>query len=419
MIFLSPAWFDNTLLGIEVSQYLGILAVVVLATVISFLLTTSIRYVIRNRAPDHRRVFWLAEFARVNRGILFLAISVIALIAVPTLEFSEGAENIVRVIARLIATVSVVLIAFRLADIFADYLVDRAATTETKFDDQLVPLVRTILKAFIIAIGLLFILQNLDVNITSLIAGLGLGGLAFALAAQDSVRNFIAGITLLADKPFQIGDWVLVGNVEGNVESIGFRSTRVRTFENSLVTIPNAIITETEVDNMGSRRWRRYKTTLGIAYHTDPDRLQAFVEGIRAIILANPSMRHDYYMVEFHNFGTASLNMLLYCFIDAPSWRVELRVRHILNLDIIRLAKELQVSFAFPTQTLHLAGTPENPFEPPSDLDRDTLRNVVDNFSLQGSSGQRVDNPISDGYDNGGLDIKAGSDAPGEADGGE
>jgi MscS family membrane protein len=419
MIFLSPAWFDNTLLGIEVSQYLGILAVVVLATVISFLLTTSIRYVIRNRAPDHRRVFWLAEFARVNRGILFLAISVIALIAVPTLSFTDDAENIIKVIARLIAAVSVVAIAFRLADIFADYLVDRAADTETKLDDQLVPLVRTVLKAFIIAIGLLFILQNLDVDITSLVAGLGLGGLAFALAAQDSIRNFISGITILADKPFQIGDWVLVGGIEGNVESIGFRSTRVRTFENSLVTIPNASITEAEVDNMGARRWRRYKTTLGIAYHTDPDRLQAFVEGIRAIILANPSMRHDYYMVEFHNFGAASLNMLLYCFIDAPSWRVELRVRHILNLDIIRLAKELQVSFAFPTQTLHLAGTPENPFEPPSDLDRDTLRNVVDNFSLQGSSGQRVDNPISDGYDNGGLDVKAGSDAPGEADGGE
>ncbi len=419
MIFLSPAWFDDTFLGIEVSQYLGILAVVVLATVISFLLTTSIRYVIRNRAPDHRRVFWLAEFARVNRGVLLLAISVIALIGIPTLEFSEEAENVIKVIARLIAVTSVVVIAFRLADIFADYLVDRAADTETKLDDQLVPLVRTILKAFIIAIGLLFILQNLDVDITSLIAGLGLGGLAFALAAQDSVRNFIGGITILADKPFQVGDWVLVGSIEGNVESIGFRSTRVRTFENSLVTIPNASITEAEVDNMGARRWRRYKTTLGIAYHTDPDRLQAFVEGIRAIILANPSMRHDYYMVEFHNFGTASLNMLLYCFIDAPSWRAELRVRTVLNLDIVRLAKELQVEFAFPTQTLHLAGTPENPFEPPGDLDRDTLRNVVDEFAPQGSLGQRVDNPISDGYDNGGLDVKAGSDAPGEADGGE
>ena len=419
MIFLSPAWFDNTFLGIEMSQYLGILAVVVLATVISFLLTTSIRYVIRNRAPDHRRVFWLAEFSRVNRGILLLAISVIALISIPTLEFSEEAENVIKVIARLIAAISVVAIAFRLADIFADYLVDRAADTETKLDDQLVPLVMTILKAFIIAIGLLFILQNLDVDITSLIAGLGLGGLAFALAAQDSVRNFIGGITILADKPFQVGDWVLVGSIEGNVESIGFRSTRVRTFENSLVTIPNASITEAEVDNMGARRWRRYKTTLGIAYHTDPDRLQAFVEGIRAIILANPSMRHDYYMVEFHNFGAASLNMLLYCFIDAPSWRAELRVRTVLNLDIVRLAKELQVEFAFPTQTLHLAGTPENPFEPPGNLDRDTLRNVVDDFAPQGSLGQRVDNPISDGYDNGGLDVKAGSDSPGEADGGE
>ena len=188
--------------------------------------------------------------------------------------------------------------------------------------------------------------------------------------------------------------------VEGTVEHVGFRSSRVRTFYNSLVTVPNARIVDSDVDNMGQRRWRRYRTTLGVAYHTSPDQLQAFVEGVRALIRANPRMRKDYYIVEFHGFGSSSLDILLYCFIDAEDWGDELRTRHVLNLDIMRVAEELGVEFAFPTQTVHVAGFPGQPGSEPSRPSREQLGEIIERFSPEGTAGQRSDAPITGGYDN-------------------
>ena len=160
-------------------------------------------------------------------------------------------------------------------------------------------------------------------------------------------------------------------------------------------------MTDSAVDNMGLRTWRRYTTTLGLTYQTSPEKVQAFVEGVRAIIRANPKMRTDYYIVELHGFGPSSLDVLLYCFINAPDWNAELRTRHILNLDIMRLAQRLDVEFAFPTQTLHITGTPERPQAAVPDPAQEQLAAVVDAFGPQGKAGQRVDTPITDGYDNG------------------
>ena len=153
------------------------------------------------------------------------------------------------------------------------------------------------------------------------------------------------------------------------------------------------------IDNMGQRRWRRYKTTLGVGYHTTTDQMQAFVEGIRAIIQSNPGMRQDYYIVEFHGFGATSLDVLIYCFIDAEDWNEELRTRHVLNLDIMRLAESLQVDFAFPTQTLHIANMPGQPQQLPQIPDRTHLRELVNSFGPDGERGQRVDQPITDGHE--------------------
>jgi MscS family membrane protein len=159
---------------------------------------------------------------------------------------------------------------------------------------------------------------------------------------------------IFIDKPFQIGDWVVIAGVEGTVEEVGFRTTRVRTFYNSLVTVPNAKIVDTAVDNYGARQFRRYSTTLSLTYDTPPEKVQAFMEAVRALIAGMPGMRKDYYMVEFKEFGDSSLNVMLYCFMVSRSWAEEMRTRSQLNLEILRLGGELGVSFAFPTRTLHV-----------------------------------------------------------------
>ncbi len=395
-----PDWFTDSYLGIEVGQYIG-LGVLVGVTILTYAIIAQVlKLFVRLRFDEADHAFWHEERERLGRALWALAVAITFLLGFPALDFPGVAEEIVHQLASLLGAVAVVMLGFEGVDIFTDVLKRRADLTESRLDDQLVPITNTALKVATLVIGMLFILGNLGVNVTSLVAGLGLGGLAVALAAQDTFKNLLGGVTIFADRPFQVGDWVLVGDIEGTVEYVGFRSSRVRTFYNSVVTVPNARIVDTHVDNMGLRQWRRYRTSLGLAYHTTPDQVQAFVEGIRAVIRANPDMRKDYYIVEFTEFGPSSLDILVYCFIDAPDWNAELRTRHVLNLDIMRLAEELGVEFAFPTQTLHVASTPGQPAEVPAAPGREQLGETVQGFSPTGSSGQRTDQPITAGYDN-------------------
>ena len=398
---LTFSWLHESAIGIEVWQFIGLGALAVIIFLLRYALIWIAWAALQRRTDPARREFWRGELRRLERPLLLLVAALTLLIGFPVLDFDADVEQVVGIFARMAATLAGVLVGFRIVDVAADYWAVIAEESDSKLDDQLVPLARTAGKIFVGAIGAIFVLQNLDINITSLIAGLGLGGLAVALAAQDTIKNLLGGATILADKPFQVGDWVIVGDIEGTVEQVGFRSTRIRTFADSLITVPNARMTDTSVNNMGRRTWRRYSTTVGIAYHTDPDRIQAFVEGIRAIVRANQDMRHDYYIVELHSFGDSALNIMVYTFIGASDWNEELRTRHIFNLNIIRLANELQVEFAFPTQTLHLASSVEGAQEIPPPRSREELGATVDDFAPEGQSGQRTDCPITDGYDNG------------------
>jgi len=233
-------------------------------------------------------------------------------------------------------------------------LLRRAELSEGKLDDALVPLIPKTLKIFITVAGFVFIANNLNMDVTGLLAGLGLGGLAFALAAKDMVQNLFGSVTVLMDRTFTVGDWVVVDDVEGSVERIGFRSTRIRTFYNSLVTVPNSRFITASVDNMGARRYRRLSCKLSLTYDTPPDRIEAFCEGVRELVRQHPYMRKDYYQVYLNELAASSLDVLLYVFWATPDWNTELRERHRLLLDILRLASRLGVEFAFPTQTIHM-----------------------------------------------------------------
>ena len=258
--------------------------------------------------------------------------------------------------------------AYRLVDVAAVYFASVAARTETHLDDLLVPLLRRGLKVLVVAVGVIFVAQNLDVNVSSLLAGLGIGGLAFALAAKDTVENLFGSFTVLIDHPFKIGDWVKIGDLEGTVEELGLRSTRIRTFYNSVITVPNSRLVQAAVDNLGARKYRRLSCKLGVQYDTSPEKIEAFCEGVRELIRRHPYTRKDYYMVYFNEFADFSLNILLYVFWETPDWPTELRERHRLLVDIVRIAKRLGVEFAFPTSTLHVSSMPSATAQPSESL---------------------------------------------------
>jgi MscS family membrane protein len=271
-----------------------------------------------------------------------------------SLGLPSQALTVLLLAVKFIAIASFVWAAYRAVDVGAAVLESYAAQTDTRYDDLLVPLLRSSAKIFIAAFGTVFLADNLDINITGLLAGLGIGGIAFALAAQDTVKNFFGSVTVLIDRPFQVGDWVVIGSTEGMVETVGFRSTRIRTFYNSLVTVPNANLISAEVDNYGARRYRRWKTHLGVAYDTPPKKVDTLCEGIRELVRRHPYTRKDYFHVYLNEYGPSSLDILIYVFWETPDWATELRERHRFALDVLRLTRHLGVEIAFPTQTLYL-----------------------------------------------------------------
>ncbi|MEO1171935.1 MAG: mechanosensitive ion channel family protein, partial [Myxococcota bacterium] len=338
-----------------------------------------------------------ALLGQVAKPLGILAGAGAAALLVPSLVLPIEFGGVVLLAVQVVAVFSVVWTLYRLVDLFSEWMDQRAAKTETKLDDQLVPLVRKALKIFIVAMGSIFILQNLNVDVAGLLAGLGIGGLAFALAAKDTVANVFGSATIFADRPFQVGDWINAQGINGTVETVGFRSTKVRTFYDSLVSIPNAKLADSVIDNYGARTLRRVYTRLGVTYDTPPEHLQAFVEGIRAIVQANPATAKHRYEVHFNEYGASSLEVMVYFFLDAPSWSVELRERHNIFLEIYRLADDLGVNFAFPTQTLHVESTPDKAltFHRPSATE---LADFVNAYGPDGERSRPGGPVITDGY---------------------
>lgn len=306
------------------------------------------------------------------------------LIALP-----EQAMLILLVAVKILAGFSGVWGAYRLVDLITQYMRYHADLTDNKVDDVLVPLISKTLKVFVTVIGIVFIASNLNLNVSSLLASLGLGGLAFALAAKDVVQNLFGSITVILDRTFNTGDWIVVDGIEGSVEEIGLRSTRIRTFYDSLITLPNAIFITANVDNMGKRRYRRLKSNVALTYDTPPEKIEVFCEGVRELIRLHPYMRKDYYHVYLNSLAASSLDVLIYVFWETPDWSTELRERQRFLLDILRLAKELDVELAFPTQTLHLhtaeeaiktseINAPSSSFDTQLDASRMAAKHIVE-----------------------------------------
>jgi MscS family membrane protein len=297
-----------------------------------------------------------------------LLTSILINYVVPFIAFTPEISTRILGINTFVLSFSLFWLAFFVINTATNYFEQLAEHTENKFDDILIPMVSKTIKVLIFCLAVLYVAQSLSIDVTNILAGLGIGGLAFALAAKDSLSNFFGSLMIVLDRPFQIGDWVLVNkNLEGTVVKVGFRSTRIRTFYDSVISIPNSQLSAQEIDNFGHRRYRRMKTYLGVQYDTEPEKIEAFCEGIRNIIAKHPHTRKDYFHVYFNRFSASSLDILVYVFFDVPEWSSELNEKHRLLIDILRLAKELGVSFAFPSNTLYF-NRPKKEEVKPSDV---------------------------------------------------
>lgn len=245
--------------------------------------------------------------------------------------------------------VSITWILLRLVDFFGLVFMYKASLTETKTDDQLVPFLRESVKVIISIFSVFFILGAIfELNVASLIAGLGIGGLAIALAAKESLENLLGSFTIFFDKPFVIGDLIKVGNVEGHVENIGFRSTRIRTAEKSFVTVPNKKLTDNELDNFSHRSQRRVSFTVGLSYESKASQLKNIVADIKAYLDNHPKVAKEEIYVKMLGFDLNSINIMVLYFVDSIEYTTFIEVREDVNFKIMEIVEKHGCSFAHP-----------------------------------------------------------------------
>lgn len=353
---------DDAILGIEHWQWIGLFASVLLGLVVDLLVRTLLhgfagRAVKRNPpAPGTKTAEDENAVSHAVRPLGLLAMGVAWLLLIRLLVLPPLPESILLGATQVFIVLAGVWAGWRISDLVSDLATGKALQTETQVDDVVIPLIRKAVKIFVLIFGVIYGANALSIELAPLIASLGIGGLAFAFAAKDTIENFFGSVAVLLDRPFSAGDWIVIpdSGVEGTVEELGFRSTRIRTFYNSQVTVPNASLVRAVVDNYGRRKYRRWKTHLGVQYDTSPESLIAFTEGIRELVRTHPYTRKDYYQVWMHQWSASSMDVLLYVFFEVPDWNTELRERERLFIDIVRLADTLGVKFAFPTQTVHL-----------------------------------------------------------------
>ncbi len=218
----------------------------------------------------------------------------------------------------------------------------------------------TIVKIIIGGIGLAAMLTVWGINVTGLIASLGLGGLAFALAAKDTASNLFGSFALLADKSIRIGEWVKVGGVEGVVEDVGMRTTKIRSFQKTLITVPNQLVANKPIENFSRRGIRRIKMHIGLTYGTTSAQIVAIKNDIELMLKKHEGIsQKDSLMVYFDSFGDSSLNIFIYTFTATANWAKYLEIREDIHIKIMKIVEENGSSFAFPSQSIYVESLPE------------------------------------------------------------
>lgn len=300
----------------------------------------------------------LARSQRARKRLQPLAIPLALLIAAVLFEMANGLLPLGRKLTRELIPVTIGLhtfavtwLLFRLADLAALRMQDVLLARGRRSVGAIIPLLRKIGKAAIAILGLLFLLQNFGLNVAAIIAGLGIGGVALALASQKSVENLLGGIMLALDQPVRVGDFCRYGDGKtGTVEDIGLRSTRIRTMERTVVSIPNADFSSLQLENFTLRERILLQTTIGLRYETTTEQLQQILADLRTLLGSHAVLAPETVRVRLTGFSPAALNVELFAYATTSDYAEFMAVREELFLQVLHIVREAGTDFAFPLQ---------------------------------------------------------------------
>lgn len=244
-------------------------------------------------------------------------------------------------------------ILLRIIDFIASVFEYKATLSESKTDSQMVPFLKELSKIITVIIAVFVILGAVfNLNVATIIAGLGIGGIAVALAAQDTLQNLLGSFTIFADKPFVVGDLVRIDKFEGTIEKVGFRSTLIRTLDKTLVVIPNKKMVDSPLENLSLRNLRRMKFNIGLKYDTPLLLMKKICNEIEKFVNDHPDTSPDT-LVSFDSFGESSLNIQILYFIEIVDYNEYMRIREDINYQIMQIVINNGADFAFPSQTVY------------------------------------------------------------------
>jgi MscS family membrane protein len=350
---LPAVFFETRLFEIQLWQWIALVIMALAAFLLSMFAAAVVRrllapFVSRTRTDVDDRLLGLSTSPlRLAIAVAFFSVGSLTIgLAVPAQQTLNGLEKGLGIVA-------VAWLLLRVIDIVAESLRHRLEEEGRSAAVAVVPAARRTVKVLIVALALLAMLQNLGFNVTGLLAGLGIGGLAVALAAQRTIENFFGGLAVVADQPVRVGDFCSFGGRVGTVEDVGIWSTKVRTLDRTLITIPNGQFSGYELENYARRDRIRLNTMIGLRYETTPDQLRHVLAGLRKVLLAHPRVTPEPARVRFVGYGASSLDLEVFAYVDTQDFNEFLGIREDIFLRFMDVVEQSGTGFAFPSQTVY------------------------------------------------------------------
>lgn len=352
--------FDVEWLEVSLWQWLALLSLLLVAFMVGYVIAWGLARALRTiwtRVVEYDKPveetalptrFFMSPLRFGATVAVFYAASVFLGLPIPVQERIAG-------ICKALIVMAFAWMVLRLIDLLSDTARERFAEKDPTAARTIIPMGRRIVKIFVVVLAAVALFDNLGFNVAGLLAGLGVGGLAVALAAQKTLENVFGGFTVIADRPAKVGDFCRIGEHLGTVEDIGLRSTRIRTLDRTLVSIPNAEFATARIENLSARDKIRLHAVLGVGYDTSPDQMRYLLVEVRKMLYAHPRTLPDPCRVRFVNFGAYSLDLEIYLYIDTQDWSDFLGVREDIYLRIMDIVESSGAYFAYPSQTLYLA----------------------------------------------------------------
>jgi len=348
-MFGDTLYYGNTL-----EQYIVFFLIALASFLVGKVLYYLFKYEVRKITAKTKTRFDDMFIDIVEEPLVLMFVIIGLSFAFQTLSLDAGMMGMVNAGLGILASINVIWFAVRFFDVLlGEYLQPFVGKSETKLDDEMMPILRKGVKAIIIIIGVIAITSNLGYDLTAVIAGLGIGGIAIAFAAQDTISNMFGGLSIFMDRPFAIGDRVKVNDIYGDVLDVGLRSSKIKTLDNTIVSVPNSIVSKNAVENFVRPDTTLKKTfKLGLVYNTPTAKVEKAVEIIKDVLGSTEGVAQKEPLVWFTEFADSALEITAIYWIKA--FKYGGTAKHTINLEIKKRFEKEGIEMAYPTQTIHL-----------------------------------------------------------------